>query len=113
MNKQLDWQSCQKVFVWIPVDDRTPEQWSDPDQTNIEQAENQPAFGHGVHYCLGEPLARIENKLILQMMQEQLRDLQQTDTDLLTIAPEAGTIVGVKNIPVVFVLSKPVAQAKI
>ncbi len=105
MSKQLDWQSCQKVFVWIPAVDRTPEQLSDSEQIDIAPAPTQSTFGHGVHYCLGEPLARIENKLILQMMQEQLRDLQQAD--LPTIATEAGTIVGVKNIPVVFVLAKP------
>ncbi len=107
MNKQLDWQSCQKVFVWIPSIDRDSEQFSNSAQADIAQTPNQPTFGHGVHYCLGEPLARIEDKLILQMMQEQLRDLQQTTADISTIATEAGTIVGVKNIPVVFVLSKP------
>ncbi|MBW4549560.1 MAG: hypothetical protein KME35_00305 [Aphanocapsa sp. GSE-SYN-MK-11-07L] len=105
MNKKLDWQSCQKVFVWIPAVDRDSEQFSNSDQADLAQAPNQPTFGHGVHYCLGEPLARIEDKLILQMMQEQLRDLQPAEMP--TIATEAGTIVGVKNIPVVFVLSKP------
>jgi cytochrome P450 family 109 len=106
MTKHLDWQSCQKVFVWIPSANRNPATLSDSDPFDIKPAANQPTFGHGVHYCLGEPLARIEDKLILQMMQEQLRDLQQANANLPAIATEAGTIVGVKNIPVVFVLSK-------
>jgi hypothetical protein len=41
------------------------------------------------------------------MMREQLRDLRHADIP--AIATEAGTIVGVKQLPVVFVLSKPVS----
>jgi cytochrome P450 len=108
MTKLLDWQYCQKVFVWIPSANRDPGQFFNPDQfDSTETLNHQLAFGHGIHYCLGAPLARIDNSLVLKMMREQLRDLRHADMP--AIATEAGTIVGVKNIPVVFVLSKPSA----
>jgi cytochrome P450 len=108
MAEQLDWQYCQKVFVWIHSANRDPAQLSNPNQFDITQTLNyQLAFGHGIHYCLGAPLARIDNTLVLKMMREQLRDLQHADIP--AIATEAGTIVGVKQLPVVFVLSKPVS----
>jgi cytochrome P450 len=33
------------------------------------------AFGHGVHYCLGAALARLEGRIALQALLEQMPDL--------------------------------------
>lgn len=109
MARQLDWSYCQKVFVWIPSTNHNLAAFSSPEQLDIKQALNNLAFGHGIHYCLGEPLARIEDTLVLQMMLQQLRDVQQSADDIPAIATETGVIVGVKNIPVVFVQFKPVS----
>jgi cytochrome P450 len=58
------------------------------------------AFGHGIHYCLGAPLARLEMTVALPALLSRFPDLD------LAVAPEAveykaGTVVhGVKALPV-------------
>ena len=45
---------------------RDPAQFPDPDRLNLgRDASGHVAFGHGVHYCLGAPLARMEAEVAL------------------------------------------------
>ncbi len=39
------------------------------------------AFGHGIHYCLGAPLARLEGKIAFQMLLERAPNLRLTVAD--------------------------------
>lgn len=47
------------------------------------------SFGHGVHYCLGAPLARLEARIALPALFERFPDLRLADTDL---TPSTGFI---------------------
>lgn len=49
------------VMVSVPAANRDAAQWSDPDALDLSR-ERGPhlAFGHGVHQCLGQQLARVE-----------------------------------------------------
>ena len=43
---------------------RDPDRFGDPGRLNVERdAGGHVAFGHGIHYCLGAPLARLEGEV--------------------------------------------------
>src|SRR5204862_3733658 len=49
------------VMPFIGAADRDPAQFADPDRLDIGRSENRHiAFGWGIHFCLGAPLARVE-----------------------------------------------------
>jgi pimeloyl-[acyl-carrier protein] synthase len=56
----------QQLNLLIGSGDRDPEAFSDPDRLDITRKENRHlAFGMGIHYCLGAPLARIEGQIAI------------------------------------------------
>jgi cytochrome P450 len=63
----------QFVLTMLGAANRDPEAFVDPDTFDIGREENMHvAFGHGIHYCLGAPLARRETRVafeeLLQMV---------------------------------------------
>jgi cytochrome P450 len=54
----------QLVFASLPAGNRDPEFTQEPDVLDIRRgAPGHLAFGHGVHHCLGAPLARMEMRI--------------------------------------------------
>lgn len=54
----------QLVFASLPSGNRDPDFIDDPDVLDIGRgAAGHLAFGHGVHHCLGAPLARMEMRI--------------------------------------------------
>ena len=54
----------QLVFASLPSGNRDPQFTAAPDQLDIRRgAPGHLAFGHGVHHCLGAPLARMEMRI--------------------------------------------------
>jgi cytochrome P450 len=59
------------------------------------------AFGHGIHFCLGAPLARLEGAIALRVMLERFSSIHLFPDAL--FEPVVGaTIQGVKHLPIVF-----------
>jgi cytochrome P450 len=49
---------------------------ADPDTLDIGREDNPyMAFGHGIHYCLGAPLARLEGRIALAALLDRFPDL--------------------------------------
>ena len=56
----------QWVFIAISSADRDPSQYPAPDRLDLgRDTSGHVAFGHGVHHCLGAPLARMEAEVAL------------------------------------------------
>ncbi|GGT13095.1 MULTISPECIES: cytochrome P450 family protein [Streptomyces] len=66
------------VVVSLAAADRDPARYADPDTFDIRRApQGHLAFGHGLHFCLGAPLARLEGRTALRGLLERFPDLAE------------------------------------
>lgn len=64
------------VGVLLGSANRDPEQFTDPDSLDLGREDNQHlAFGHGVHFCLGAQLARLEGQIAITRLLERFPNL--------------------------------------
>jgi len=89
------------VMPFIGAADRDPAQFPDPDRLDIRRADNRHiAFGWGIHFCLGAPLARVEGQIAIGTLARRLPKLA-----LATDRPEyrqSLTLRGLSRLPVAF-----------
>ncbi len=65
------------VFPMLGAANFDPEAFDDPDTFDIARTPNRHlGFGHGIHYCLGAPLARLETKIAVTNLFERFPNLQ-------------------------------------
>ena len=65
------------VNLILAAADRDPAQFANPDQFEIDRANNRHlGFGLGVHYCLGAPLGRLEGKIAISTLFRRLPNLR-------------------------------------
>ncbi|GGR06806.1 cytochrome P450 [Deinococcus ruber] len=90
------------VLAWIGSANRDEAQFAQAQTFDPARTPNRHlAFGNGVHFCLGAPLARLEATLALTAVLERLPNLRVAPNAVLT--PIQSQIVsGVKALPVTF-----------
>jgi hypothetical protein len=80
---------------------RDPEQFQSPAQLDITRKPNRHlAFGHGLHYCVGAALARLEGQIVINSVLRYLPDLELANEKLEW--HRNFTLRGLKSLPVVF-----------
>lgn len=68
------------VMVFMGSANRDPERFSDPDAVDITRSPNHHmAFGHGIHFCVGAALSRLEAPIALNALLARFPRLRLTD----------------------------------
>jgi cytochrome P450 len=71
------------------------------DISRIPHAHSHVGFGHGIHFCIGAPLARLEARVALKIILERLQDLELDESK--AIKPLDSLIFqGVSQLPLRF-----------
>lgn len=75
--------------------------FADPERFDIRREPNRHlTFGHGIHFCVGAPLARLEARIVLPMMLAQLKQLQRVPAVPITV--HFGLVYIIQSLPITF-----------
>jgi cytochrome P450 len=86
------------VTLWNRSANRDRSVFTDPYAFDVSRAANKHlALGHGPHFCLGAPLARLELRLLLHELRTQVTELR-VDGPVEYI--ESSVLAGIRHLPV-------------
>lgn len=92
----------QMIMAQIGSANRDEAQFPNADTFDIRRTPNRHiAFGHGIHFCLGAPLARLEAKIALALLLERFQDIQRV-RDIPLDTTGSDIVYGVKHLPITF-----------
>ncbi|MGW4799448.1 cytochrome P450 [Nonomuraea sp. NPDC004297] len=93
----------QTLVISIPAANRDAARFPDPDALNLARdAAGHLGFGHGVHQCLGQQLARIEMRVAYAALLRRFPDLRMAVPDEEVPLRTDMAIYGVHSLPVAF-----------
>lgn len=70
----------QGVVTLLAAANRDPDRFPDPDRLDISRPDNQHlTFSHGIHYCLGAALARLEGQEVFKALAQRFPRLELTE----------------------------------
>jgi cytochrome P450 len=89
------------VMAWLASANHDEAQFPDPERFDIRREPNRHiAFGHGIHFCIGAPLARLETQVALPMILAQLHDLQRVKD--VSLGVRVSLVFMLEKLPVTF-----------
>jgi cytochrome P450 len=64
------------VLVSLAGANRDPSRYADPEELDVgRDSTGHLAFGHGIHYCVGAPLARLEAEIAFRGLIERYGEM--------------------------------------
>jgi cytochrome P450 len=92
------------VMLAIAAADRDPRRFPDPDRLDVGAADRgHLAFGHGLHYCLGAPLARLEGQVAFTALLTRLPGLALAAREDELRWTGGGVLRSLRELPVTFI----------
>ncbi|MFG1879851.1 cytochrome P450 [Sphaerisporangium sp. NPDC049003] len=90
------------VILSYNTANRDPERFADPHVLDLRRQDGgHLAFGHGIHQCLGQQLARVEMRVAFPALLTRFPTLRlAVPADEVGLRPETADIYGVKSLPV-------------
>lgn len=87
------------VTVWLAAANRDPRVFANPELFDLGRPTHpHVAFGRGIHFCLGAPLARLEGKIALNLLFDRFGDLR-VNTDGGVEFLDTSIMTGVGRLP--------------
>jgi cytochrome P450 len=88
-----------RVLPLIGSANRDPRHWDHPDEFRLDRNSNDHiAFGSGIHFCIGNALARIEGRAAIEMLARRLPGLARAGAPTRIASP---VLRGHRSLPVV------------
>lgn len=92
----------EKIMLMFESANFDEQVFGDPQNFRIDRSpNNHVAFGFGTHFCMGNQLARLELKIMIEKVLQRLPDLRLADENMLPLRP-ANFVSGLESMPVVF-----------
>jgi cytochrome P450 len=66
------------VFPWLLSANRDEREFPDPDRFDIHRGTRHLAFGYGIHFCIGQLLARVEAKVAVGVLLDRYVEIRLT-----------------------------------
>ncbi|WP_433211140.1 cytochrome P450 [Microtetraspora malaysiensis] len=90
------------VILSYNTANRDPGRFTDPHVLDLRRQDGgHLAFGHGIHQCLGQQLARVEMRVALPALFHRFPTLRlAVPAEEVALRPEAADVYGVKSLPV-------------
>ncbi|GAA4693988.1 cytochrome P450 [Pseudonocardia yuanmonensis] len=90
------------VILSYSTANRDPERFTDPHVLDLRRQDGPHlAFGHGIHQCLGQQLARVEMRVAFPALLHRFPTLRlAVPAEEVRLRPETADIYGVKSLPV-------------
>ncbi len=90
------------MVIGLPAVNRDPGRFADPHTLRLDRADagRHPAFGRGVHQCLGQQLARIEMRVAYRALFDRFPTLRLAVPATGIPMRESSLVYGVERLPV-------------
>jgi len=99
------------VSVIFASANRDERRYPDAERFDVTRdAQGHLAFGHGIHFCLGAPLARLEGRIALEALLSRLPGLARNGRDIELV--DAFFLRGPKRLPLTFTPAKAAVKAQ-
>jgi cytochrome P450 family 109 len=93
----------EQVVSWVASANRDEAKFTDPGTFVVDRKPNAHlAFGFGIHFCLGAPLARLEGQIVLRTLLERMKEIRFAAGSELSYI-QSPFVYGVKEFPVTFI----------